>query len=266
MKATEPLYQSQIDQLAGYLRLSTLSTQAMSVAKFARQEELSYEAYLIQLLQLEVESKQSRAAQRRIHAAKFPFCKTIDEFDFTIAKHLPHHLLLELIQCQFILNAEPIILMGEPGTGKTHLAIALGYAAAKAGFKVKFTTLAQLANQLIEAKDGRTLSGIISRFGSADLLIIDEFGYVPLTQVDAELIFQVLSHRQEKKPLIITTNLSFSEWTNVIADPRLCKAFIDRVTHKAHIIETGERSIRLEQTLNKNQKTNEIKEVAKLEK
>ena len=263
MKPNPSLQQTQLNKLTRYLKLSTLANQAGHLAKQAKLNQLSYEDYLIQLLELEVENKQVRATKRRLDAAKFPFCKTLDEFDFALANPLPQSLLLELMQCHYIQQAEPIIFIGEPGSGKTHLAIALGYAAAKAGFNVKFTTLAQLSNQLIEARDGRTLSGIISRFSKVDLLIIDEFGYVPLNQVDAELIFQVLSHRQEKKPLIITTNLPFSEWITVIADPRLCKAFIDRVTHKAHIIETGENSARLAQTLKRKQKKIELKEIAK---
>lgn len=263
MKPNLALPQTQLNKLACYLKLTTLASQAGHLAKQAKLNQLSYEDYLIQLLELEVENKQARATKRRIQAAKFPFCKTLDEFDFALANPLPQSLLLELLHCYYIQQTEPIIFIGEPGTGKTHLAIALGYAAAKRGFHVKFVTLAQLSNQLIEAKDGRTLSSIINRFSKVDLLIIDEFGYVPLSQVDAELIFQVLSHRQERKPTIITTNLPFSEWIKVIADPRLCKAFIDRITHKAHIIEIGENSARLAQTLKRKQKKIDVKEIAK---
>jgi DNA replication protein DnaC len=203
MKKDLALQQSQLNKLARYLKLSTLPHQAGHLAKQAKLSQLPYEDYLIQLLELEVEDKQTRATKRRIHAAKFPFCKTLDEFDFALANPLPQSLLLELMQSRYIQQAQPIIFIGEPGTGKTHLAIALGYAAAKTGCNVKFVTLAQLANQLIEAKDGRTLSSIINRFSKVDLLIIDEFGYVPLSQVDAELIFQILSHRQEKSLLLL---------------------------------------------------------------
>lgn len=248
------LYQETLAPLVRFLKLSVVGQQAITRAEQARAETISHENYLIQLLESEVEVKQNRATQRRIKTAKFPFCKTFDEFDFTLAPHLPATLLKQLAQNHYIAEAEPIILMGEPGTGKTHLAIALGYQAVRASLNVKFITLSELANQLIESKDGRSLSATINRFAKVDLLIIDEFGYVPLTQVDAELVFQVFSQRQEKRPLIITTNLPFSEWMKVIADPRLCKAFIDRVTHKAHIIETGESSIRLSQTLKKKSK------------
>lgn len=248
------LYQETLDPLTRFLKLTMIGREAIPWAEQARKDALSHEKYLIQLLKLEVEEKQNRATQRRMKAAKFPFCKTFNEFDFSQAQHLPATLLKQLAQNHYIANAEPIIFMGEPGTGKTHLAIALGYQAVRAAFNVKFITLAELANQLIESKDGRSLSATINRFAKTDLLIIDEFGYVPLTQVDAELVFQILSQRQEKKPVIITTNLPFSEWMRVIADPRLCKAFIDRVTHRAHIIETGERSVRLAQTLKKSGK------------
>jgi DNA replication protein DnaC len=139
----QDLQQTQLNQLARYLKLSTLPHQASLLAKQAKLNQLTYEDYLIQLLELEIQDKQVRATKRRIHAAQFPFCKTLDEFDFALANPLPQSLLLELTLCHFIAQAEPIIFIGEPGTGKTHLAIALGYAAAKTGFNVKFVTLAK---------------------------------------------------------------------------------------------------------------------------
>ena len=142
-----------------------------------------------------------------------------------------------------------VVRIDKPGTGKTHLATALGIAAAHHGFKVRFITVAELANLLMEAKDARLLSSIVKRFVKPDVLILDELGYLPLRQADAELLFQVLSQRQEHKPIIVTTNLPFSEWTTVFPNPRLCKAVIDRLTHRAHIIETGDQSARLAETL-----------------
>ncbi len=142
MKTCQSMQSEQLKALATYLKLSTLPMHANTLAADAKQQQWSYEDYLIQLLELEVEDKQSRATIRRIANAKFPFCKTLDEFNFDLAAHLPQHQLLGLTKCEYIGQAEPVILMGEPGTGKTHLAIALGYAAAKTGYKVKFTTLA----------------------------------------------------------------------------------------------------------------------------
>lgn len=165
--------------------------------------------------------------------------------------HLPEVLIRQLAQGDYIQKAEPIIFIGEPGTGKTHLACALGYAAAKQGINIRFTTTAQLVNLLVEAKDSRILSSITSRYARYKLLILDELGYVPLSKADSELLFQVISQRQERLPLIITTNLPFSEWTNIFPDQRLCKALIDRITHRAYIIETGEKSNRFEETVKK---------------
>jgi DNA replication protein DnaC len=188
---------------------------------------------------------------RLVKEAKFPCVKTLDGFNFNRAAHLPETLIRELAQGKYISNAEPIILIGEPGTGKTHLACALGYAAAKSGVAVRFTTTAQRVNLLVEAKDNRILSVITARYARYKLLILDEIGYVPLSKADSELLFQVISQRQERLPLIMTTNLPFSEWTTIFPDHRLCKALVDRITHKAHIIETGEKSMRLEETLKK---------------
>ena len=149
----------------------------------------------------------------------------------------------------YITRAEPILFLGEPGTGKTHLATALGVAAAKDGRSVRFTTAGRLVTELVEAKDAHQLGRIAGRLARVDVLIIDEFGYLPFSRNDAELLFQVLSERQEQKPLILTTNLPFGEWTSIFSDPRLCRAVVDRITHKAHIIETGGKSIRLEEAI-----------------
>lgn len=202
-------------------------------------------AFMVACLDKELESLQARRTQRRLQQAHFPYVKTMESFDFTQAPLLPEVKLRELITSQFITAAEPVLFLGEPGTGKTHLAIAIGHAAVVHGYSVRFTTLARLANELMEAKDAKVLSTLINRYAKPDVLIIDELGYVPLKKAHAELIFQVLSARQEHRPVIITTNLPFSEWTNIFTEPRLCKAIIDRVIHKAHIIETGDQSIRL---------------------
>jgi len=141
--------------------------------------------------------------------------------------------------------------LGEPGTGKTHIACALGYCAAQQGKTVRFITGSQLVNQLIEAKDNRELHRITQQYQTYQVLIVDELGYLPFANTDARAIVQVLSARHEQASTIITTNLPFSEWTSIFLDHRLCKALIDRLTHKAHIIDTGEQSNRFMEAIAK---------------
>jgi DNA replication protein DnaC len=160
----------------------------------------------------------------------------------------------KLAQGDYIQEAQGIIFIGEPGTGKTHLATALGIKAAEQGITVRFITASELVNKLIEAKNQQHLSRLVKQYARYPLLILDELGYLPLTKNDAELLFQVLSIRHEKKPVIVTTNLPFSEWTSIFHDQRLCRALIDRITHRAHIIETGIRSIRFEEAMSNKKK------------
>ncbi len=237
--------------LCQQLQLSTMACRINKTCEQAKRQQLSYEEFLVELLNAELETRSQRRCARRVKEAKFPSVKTLDSFSFNRCAHLPESLIRQLAQGDYIKEAQPIILIGEPGTGKTHLACALGYAAAKQGITVRFTTTAQLVNILVEARDSRVLSSITARFARYKLLILDELGYVPLSKADSELLFQVISQRQERLPIIITTNLPFSEWTTIFPDQRLCKALIDRITHHAHIIDTGEKSIRFEETIKK---------------
>lgn len=248
---TANINQVRLNELCLSLKLSTIKREALLQAEQAKRQQTSHEDYLLELLELEWQEKQIRATERRIKTAHFPFCKTIESFDFMQIPHLPEVQIRQFISGNYLKAAEPIIFMGEPGTGKTHLSIALGYAAAQQGAQVRFITLAQMANQLMEAKDAKHLSNTINKFIRPELLIIDELGYVPLTAVDAELIFQVLSQRQERKSTIITTNLPFSEWPKTFPEPRLCKAIIDRCTFNVHLIDTGKTSYRLSKTMEK---------------
>lgn len=233
------------------LQLSIIASRINKALEQAVRQQLSYDDFLADLLFSELETRSQRRFTRRVKEARFPSVKTLDNFSFNRNPYLPETLIRELSQGDYIQKAEPIIFIGEPGTGKTHLACALGYAAARQGINVRFTTTAQLVNLLVEARDSRILSSITSRYARYKLLLLDELGYVPLSKADSELLFQVISQRQERLPIIITTNLPFSEWTNIFPDQRLCKALIDRITHHAHIIETGEKSNRLEETLKK---------------
>lgn len=244
---SEPL--TTLKVLCQALKLPAVAREAVSLAEAAERQGLSALAYLCQVLELEVNERAARRAARRIKEAGFPHPKTLESFSFQRAPDLPEAQLRRLAEGEYIDRTETIILMGEPGTGKTHLATALGMAAAHQGRAVRFITAGRLVMDLIEAKDARTLGRIVGRYSRIDLLILDELGYLPLSKTDAELLFQVLSERHERRALILTTNLPFSEWTAIFPDPRLCRAVIDRLTHRAHIIETGIQSIRLEEAM-----------------
>lgn len=239
-----------IISLCKQLKLPSMAAFAPIACEQAQRQQQSCTDFLVELLTYEYNSRLEKRAKKRINEAKFPLVKTLESFDFA-RTNLPEAKIRSLAEGDYIAKAEPIILMGEPGTGKTHLATAFGYCAAIQGFAVKFITASQLTNMLVEAKDQRQLTLLTKRYQRYQLLIIDELGYLPLAKTDAELLFQILSLRHEKFPVIITTNLPFSEWTSIFTDHRLCKALIDRITHRAHIIETGNNSVRLNQTIAK---------------
>lgn len=231
------------------LKLPAVHEHAQAFAQEASRQGLAHVAYLVRLLEAEHDQRCQRRAARRIKEAGIPLVKTLETFDFARAAHLPESHIRELASCAFIDRAEPVIFLGEPGTGKTHLATALAVAAALRGRRVRFVSTARLVTELLEAQDARQLGRVSARYARIDLLVLDEFGYVPLSRTDAELLFRVLSERQEQRPIVLTTNLPFSEWTSIFPDPRLCKAIVDRLTHRAHIIETGDDSNRLTETL-----------------
>ena len=238
-----------IVELCKTLRLPALRRDAGRLAVEAARQGLGHLVFLKQLLETVCSERIERRAARRIKEAGFPQIKTLESFDFSRAAHLPEALIRQLAEGRYIEAAEPVLCLGEPGTGKTHLAIALGVAAAQRGHSVRFVTVAQLATELVEARDARELGRVVARYNRAEVLILDELGYVPLSRVDAELLFRVLGERQERRPVIVTTNLPFGEWTQVFPDPRLCKAVVDRLTFRAHIIETGSESMRLQASL-----------------
>lgn len=234
-------------ELCQTLNLPTVAREALPLAEAALRQGVAPMTYLTQVLELEVQARAARRAARRLKEAGFPSVKTLESFDFHRAPQLPEALLRELAEGEYINGAQTVILMGEPGTGKTHLATALGVAAAQQGRAVRFTTAGRLVNDLTEARDVRQLGRIVGRYSRLDLIVLDELGYLPLGKADAELLFQVLSERHERRALVLTTNLPFGEWTSIFPDARLCRAVIDRLTHRAHIIETGTQSIRLQE-------------------
>ena len=248
MQRIDPL-QSQLQELCQTLKLPVFARDGMHLAEQALRQGISPLQYLVQLLESECQEREQRRAARRIKEARFALLKTLEGFDFSRAAHLPEVQIRELATGGYIERAEPVLLLGEPGTGKTHLATALGVAAARQGRSVRFVTAGRLVTELIEARDAHQLGRVVGRYTRVELLILDELGYLPLGRTDAELLFQVLSERQEQRPIVLTTNLPFGEWTSVFPDARLCRAVVDRLTHRAHIIETGTQSMRLEETL-----------------
>ena len=185
-----------------------------------------------------------RRERRRLNDARFPQIKRLDDFHYTDNPNVPQATIAALAEGSWIDDRESVILIGDSGTGKTHLATALAVCACQAGRRVRFTTLAGLANELQEAEGRRELARVVARYARTELVVLDELGYLALPDGAAELVFQVLSERHERGSLIVTTNLPFGEWTKVFPDPRLAKAVVDRLTHRAHIIDTGTESWR----------------------
>ena len=203
------------------------------------------------LLQAELEEREQKLIVRRLKEAKLPKVKTLEEFDFSQAPQVSATKLRELAEGGYIERAEPVVFLGDCGTGKTHLLTGLCVAACRQKRRVRFATAAGLVNELVEAKQQLQLRRVLARWERYDLIAIDEVGYVPLAEVGAEFLFQVIADRAEKAAVILTTNLPFSEWTQVIPNARLCKALLDRITDRAHIIETGTESFRFRRTLEK---------------
>jgi DNA replication protein DnaC len=236
------------------LRLAAVGAQFATLAEEASQQNHSHLHYLEALLQAEVEDRERRGIELRMKDARLPRMKTLEEFDFAQSPHIPASRIRALAEGGYLERAEPLLMVGEPGTGKSHLATGLAIAACRQRRRVRFITAAALVNQLVEAQREQSLSRMLARWARVELIVIDELGYVPLAEVAAELLFQVIAERAEKAAIIVTTNLPFSEWPKVFTNARLCKALLDRLTDQAHIIETGSESYRFRRTLGKKPK------------
>lgn len=247
--AREQAVEASIKAACKELHLPSVGSRAASLAEEAARANHGHLAYLGALLEAELEDRADRRRHRRVTEARFPRLKRLEDFNFSEAPQVPAATIGDLATCAFIDRAETVIFLGEPGTGKSHLSIALGIEACMASRRVRFTTTAALVNELLEARDDRTLSKVVARYARVELLILDELAYVPLAAPEAELLFQVLDERSERSALIVTTNLPFGEWTKVFPEPRLCKAVVDRLTFNAHIVETGTDSWRFKKTL-----------------
>jgi len=231
------------------LKLSTMIGNLEGLIRQAKQEKLSYEEFVLNLSEAEVQARQENGRKRRLREANFPLIKPLETFDFGAAPQLDARLVKELSGCEYAQKPRNIIFLGKSGTGKTHLATGLGMEACKQGIRTRFVTGCGLANELIEARDEKTLARAVKRYAGYGLLIIDELGYVPFSKEGAQLIFQILAERHERKPVMITTNMGFGDWTQIFGDPSMTAALLDRITHKAHVINCTWESYRLKETL-----------------
>ena len=227
------------------LRLPTMFAECEKIAARAAKDNLDHLAFLLQLCELELIDRERRAAERRLKAAKFPTHKTLETFDFKARPSVNKPLLLSLIKGDYLDNRENILMVGPSGTGKTHLALALGIGACGQGKKVRFWRVTELITMLLEAKEERQLLRLRAQLAKLDLLILDELGYVPASKAGAELLFDVIANAYERYSVIVTTNLPFENWTEVLGNERLTGAALDRLTHRCHILETKGQSYRL---------------------
>jgi DNA replication protein DnaC len=245
---TEQAADTAVHQACRMLRLPTIRSQFGELAETAAREQMSYLGFLAELLLAECDDRARRRSERRIKAAAFPREKSLRTFDFDANPNLDPAVVHTLATCEWIKKGQPLCLIGDSGTGKSHLLIALGTEAAMRGFRVRYVLATKLVNELVEAADDRQLTKTVARYGRVDLLCIDELGYMELDRRGAELLFQVLTEREEKASVAIASNESFGGWTKTFTEPRLCAAIVDRLTFGGNIIETGTDSYRLAQT------------------
>jgi DNA replication protein DnaC len=228
---------------AKQLRIPTF-TQYQEVLR--QQEQLGYEDSLIAMMKQELASRSANQQKHRIKLAGFSSEKTLEEFDFKRLRHVEEAYVYQLASCDFIRNRQNVLMIGNPGSGKTHLSIALGLKACQSGFRVKFTTAATLATMLVEARETKELLKLERQLQKADLLIIDELSYLSFNRHQSELLFKVISDRAEKSSVIISTNLEFSRWTELFENPTLTAALVDRLTFRSHILNMNNPSYRMD--------------------
>jgi len=231
------------------LSLSTTARDLESKIRQAKESGPSYDEFLLELTTAELQARAESRLNRRVREAKFPLLKTLEGFDFAAVPDLDIRVIRELAGCEYIKEHRNVIFLGRSGTGKTHLATSLGIEACRNNYRTRFVSCYGLVNELIEARQEKDLRRLIGRHARYDLLILDELGYIPFSKEGAELLFQVLAERQEKGSVIMTTNLGFADWTQIFGDPVMTAALLDRLTHRAHIINCQWDSYRLKESL-----------------
>jgi DNA replication protein DnaC len=231
------------------LKLPTMSAECEKLAREAAANNEPYEGYLLRLTELEVAARSANALAARIRAADFPVMKDFDTYDFSALPGLPKQKVLELARGEWIEQHFNCCLVGSAGTGKTHIATALGLAACRQGKRVRFFTAAGLVTQLEEAQKRYQLDRLLTQLGRVDLLICDELGYLSFSRSGAELLFQVFAERYERRSLLVTSNLPFGEWGQVFQGERMTAALLDRLTHRCHIFEMNGESYRFKESM-----------------
>jgi DNA replication protein DnaC len=228
------------------LRLPTIAAECEKVAQRAAADNADHLAFLLQVCELELIERERKATERRLKAARFPAVKALDGFDFAARPSVNKPLILDLARGDYLTRHENVLVVGPSGTGKTHLATALGMAACGQGLRVRFWRVTELITALREADEDRHLARLRGHLAKLDLLILDEFGYVPASKAGAELLFDVIATAYERSSVILTTNLPFEHWTEVLGNERLTGAALDRLTHRCTIVETTGESYRLQ--------------------
>jgi DNA replication protein DnaC len=236
------------------LHLSSMARDLEGLLRQAKESGIGYDEFLLDLTGAELQARAESRLNRRIKESRFPLLKPLETFDLAAVPDLDIRLFRELTGCTYIQERRNVIFLGRSGTGKTHMATALGIEACKNNFRTRFVTCYGLVNELVEARQQRALQRLIQKVVRCDLLILDELGYIPFSKEGSELLFQVLAERNEKGSVIITTNLGFADWTQVFGDATMTAALLDRLTHKAHIIHCSWESYRLKQSLNQKTK------------
>lgn len=236
------------------LRLPAFLKHYRVFAEDAAQAQQSYDRYLLALAEQEVAQRERNRQERLVRAARFPVLKELADFDFSCVPSLHKQQVLELAQGRYIRRAESLLLVGNPGLGKTHVATGLALTACRQGHRVRFYNAAALVNELLQAQEERRLPKLLNQALKQQVVVLDELGFIPFTPLGAHLMFQFCATLYERVALIVTTNLRFADWTQVFGEERLTAALLDRLTHKAHILEfSGAESYRFRQRLQRQQ-------------
>jgi len=242
-------HQTLLENYLRALRLPTFALNYQSFAQDAARSDLSFERFLLALCQAEMDQREANRVERAIANAKLPVMKEVSSFDFSVVQGIAKTRILELAQCGYLAKKESIILVGNPGLGKTHIATGLALAACRQGKRVRFFGAASLVNDLSAAQHELRLSKFTAQITKLDLVVLDELGFIPFTKEGAQLLFQLCSDLYERVSIIVTTNLRFADWNSIFGDERMTAALLDRLTHKAHILELIGESYRFRQRL-----------------